>query len=73
MAKKEVYDLQELYIKLVGLTDQLINAGNKLFEIKNEKKVAATGFKAGQAYSIIDKVSDELNDITDGIDRSLNH
>jgi hypothetical protein len=73
--KKQEYDLHELYKKLVGLTDDLINATDRLSEIRDndEMTIAGAGFNAGQAYSIIDKVGDALNDITDDIDRQLNH
>lgn len=72
--KKEQYDLHELYRKLVGLTDDLINATDRLSEIRDDDDmtIAGAGFKAGQAYSIIDKVSDTLDDITDDIYRELN-
>lgn len=72
--KKEQIDLHELYTKLVGLTDDVINACEKLSEIREEDDMtlAGAGFKAGQAYSIVDKVGDTLDDITDDIYRILN-
>ena len=72
--KKEQYDLHDLYRKLVSLTDDLINATDRLSEIRDndDMTIAGAGFKAGQAYSIIDKVSDTLDDITDDIYRELN-
>jgi len=72
--KKKEYDLHELYRKLVALTDDLINATDRLSEIRDDDDmtIAGAGFKAGQAYSIIDKVSDTLDDITDDIYRELN-
>lgn len=73
-SKKQEYDLHDLYRKLNGLTDDLINACEKLSEIKEEEDMtlAGAGFKAGQAYSIIDKVNDTLDDITDDLYRILN-
>lgn len=73
-AKKQQYDLYDLYKKLNDLTDDLINACEKLSEIKEEEDMtlAGAGFKAGQAYSIVDKVSDTLDDITDDLYRILN-
>lgn len=72
--KKEKYDLHELYRKLVDLTDDLLNASEKLSEIRDndDMTLAGAGFNAGQAYSIIDTVSDTLDDITDDIYRELN-
>jgi hypothetical protein len=72
--KKEQYNLIELHNKLSKITDDLVNATEKLLEIKEEDiGVAAAGFKAGQAYTTIDKAYDELVDITDELDHFIDN
>ncbi|MFO0453033.1 MAG: hypothetical protein ACK52I_30970 [Pseudomonadota bacterium] len=73
--KKEQYDLVKLHNKLSKITDDLVNATEKLLEIKEEENigVAAAGFKAGQAYATIDKVYDELVDMTDDLDHFIDN
>ena len=71
MAKKEQYDLHELYRKLSDLVNRLEEASEKLIDIKDYQDitVAGAGFKAGQAYAIIDKVYEDLDEIADDVDR----
>jgi hypothetical protein len=73
MATKE-YDLIELYNKLSKITNDLITGTEKLLEIKNEEiGIAAAGFKAGQAFTNIDKAYDELVEITDDLNRFIDN
>jgi hypothetical protein len=72
--KKETVDLQKVYDKLVELTNQLIEATEKLVDIKDDTEltIAGAGFKAGQAYAIVDKVAEELEELSDEIDYKIN-
>lgn len=72
--KKETVDLEKVYDKLVEFTNRLILATEKLVDIKEdtEMTIAGAGFKAGQAYEIIDKVAEELDELSDDIDNKIN-
>ena len=71
-AKKEQL---ELYNKLSKITDDLLSGTEKLLEIKNEEEItmAAACFKSGQAYTLIDKVHDDLLQLMDDLDEFTNN